>query len=302
MKKCALSAHVQNKVRFTLVELRVSKTCQTGVFPLYYLKKKNKRMPYYACEASASCPNGALHIFRRKMLHTAEPCFIRSAFTLIELLVVIAIIAILAAMLLPALQQARAKGMSISCTNHLKSLGLASNQYIADNKDYIPFGKHAKNPDNAWYGYVSKALPAWYCRVGNYMGYSVKNYYSVTDGYKLTHCLVPEKKKDYNLYSVSKFYADRTQDYPANGDLQNPKLIHVKNPSVAFFIQEVYNDHPAYVNAQDPDRMTRRHNNGCNILILSGHTRWLSFSNFNALRTQFWNTPFAVYTQKIIYR
>ena len=83
------------KSPFTLIELLVSKTCQTGVLPLYYLKKENKKMPYYACEASASCPNGALHIFRRKMLHTAEPCFIRSAFTLIELLVVIAIITIL---------------------------------------------------------------------------------------------------------------------------------------------------------------------------------------------------------------
>ena len=72
---------------FTLIELLVSKTCQTGVLPLYYLKKENKKMPYYACEESASCPNGALHIFRRKMRHTAEPCFIRSAFTLIELLV-----------------------------------------------------------------------------------------------------------------------------------------------------------------------------------------------------------------------
>ncbi|MBQ9755044.1 MAG: hypothetical protein IJV93_09895, partial [Lentisphaeria bacterium] len=57
---------------FTLIELLVSTTCQTGVLPLYYLKKENKKMPYYACEESASCPNGALHIFRRKMLHTAE--------------------------------------------------------------------------------------------------------------------------------------------------------------------------------------------------------------------------------------
>ncbi|MBQ9753392.1 MAG: hypothetical protein IJV93_01430, partial [Lentisphaeria bacterium] len=64
---------------FTLIELLVSATCKIGVLPLYYLKKENKKMPYYACEASASCPNGALHIFRRKMLHTAEPCFIRSA-------------------------------------------------------------------------------------------------------------------------------------------------------------------------------------------------------------------------------
>ena len=94
-RNCFSKNENSTRSAFTLIELLVSKTCQTGVLPLYYLKKENKKMPYYACEESASCPNGALHIFRRKMLHTAEPCFIRSAFTLIELLVVIAIIAIL---------------------------------------------------------------------------------------------------------------------------------------------------------------------------------------------------------------
>jgi prepilin-type N-terminal cleavage/methylation domain-containing protein len=84
------------------------------------------------------------------------------AFTLIELLVVIAIIAILAAVLLPVLSNAKQRGDQIYCLNNLRQWALAFRMYGEDNRDYVPEEGNIGNPINWNMGGMPNLTLAWY--------------------------------------------------------------------------------------------------------------------------------------------
>ena len=91
-------------------------------------------------------------------------------FTLIELLVVIAIIAILAAILLPALQSARERAQGTKCINNLKQMGIVATTYLNDHRSFWP-AANTTDKENCWQGQLIK---------GKYLNGDYKNTPSYT--------------------------------------------------------------------------------------------------------------------------
>ena len=129
--------------------------------PLSFFKccdqREQQNTPLFLKEKGGAGERG--NFFSREKKFPLSPAHAR--FTLIELLVVIAIIAILAAILLPALQSARARARSTSCTNQLKQIGSYGSLYTSDHNDTIIPARLAKTlftPNATHERYWSKLL------------------------------------------------------------------------------------------------------------------------------------------------
>jgi prepilin-type N-terminal cleavage/methylation domain-containing protein/prepilin-type processing-associated H-X9-DG protein len=85
----------------------------------------------------------------------------RTAFTLIELLIVIAIIAVLVAMLLPALARARQSAIKLQCASNLRQLGIAIHAYAADQRGFVPPWAGDLDGGGGWHQTITPSATVW---------------------------------------------------------------------------------------------------------------------------------------------
>ena len=149
---------------------------------------------------------------------------LRKAFTLIELLVVIAIIAILAAMLLPALNRAKQTSKKASCTSNLHQLGIALNMYSDDFAGLVPRASQ------------SAADPIWYRVLATYVGGRSENDFDKT---KVLICpAYPPEVGQQVCYLVNGWGFSSITDMTGQQTITPTKLTSVQQPTDTIYLTD----------------------------------------------------------------